>query len=113
MPLDHFVICPDKQTAAGESADAGAEMTEEEWNLRVAELNKHQVCVGNLKSHKNDISPAVFIKLRVTIQLFTPLGCNDRYKSVIQNSTTAHRTGLKCGMFYFVWISKQFSSPCN
>ena len=28
---------------ADESADAGAEVTEEEWNRRVAELNKHQV----------------------------------------------------------------------
>ena len=36
-------ICPDK--TVDESVDAGAEMTEEEWNLRVAELNKHQVCI--------------------------------------------------------------------
>ena len=32
-----------------ETTDAGAEMTEEEWNLRVAELNKHQVGLCNLK----------------------------------------------------------------
>lgn len=43
MPRDYFVICPDKTATVDESADAGAEMTEEEWNLRVAELNKHQV----------------------------------------------------------------------
>lgn len=47
--LSHFVICPDKMAAVDESADAGAEMTEEEWNLRVAELNKHQVCLCNVK----------------------------------------------------------------
>lgn len=35
--------------AVDESADAGAEMTEEEWNLRVAELNKHQVCLCNVE----------------------------------------------------------------
>lgn len=38
---------PDKTAAVDESADAGTEMTEEEWNLRVAELNKHQVGVCN------------------------------------------------------------------
>ncbi|CAG5865691.1 unnamed protein product [Menidia menidia] len=43
------MTCTDKQTAAGES-DAGAEMTEEEWNLRVAELNKHQETVEKMKS---------------------------------------------------------------
>lgn len=31
-------------------ADAGVEMTEEEWNLRVAELNKHQVCICKLNT---------------------------------------------------------------
>lgn len=36
-------IGADKTAAVGESTDTGAEMTEEEWNLRVAELNKHQV----------------------------------------------------------------------
>lgn len=36
-------IGADKSAAVGESTDTGAEMTEEEWNLRVAELNKHQV----------------------------------------------------------------------
>lgn len=47
IPFDLFyvVIFPDKQAAVDESADDGAEMTEEEWNLRVAELNKHQVCI--------------------------------------------------------------------
>lgn len=35
---------PGKTAAVDESEDVGAEMTEEEWNLRVAELNKHQVC---------------------------------------------------------------------
>lgn len=50
MPLDLFsFICPDKQAAVGESADAEAEMTEEEWNLRVAELNKHQVCISSVE----------------------------------------------------------------
>ncbi len=43
------VICADKTSAVGESTDAGAEMTEEEWNLRVAELNKHQVCLCYIK----------------------------------------------------------------
>lgn len=38
-----FVIGEDKTAAVDESTDTGAEMTEEEWNLRVAELNKHQV----------------------------------------------------------------------
>ena len=33
--------------AVDDSTDTGAEMTEEEWNLRVAELNKHQVCFCN------------------------------------------------------------------
>lgn len=44
---DHFWPCifSDKKAAVDESLDAGAEMTEEEWNLRVAELNKHQVSV--------------------------------------------------------------------
>lgn len=50
--FDYFVICPDKTAAVDESADAGAEMTEEEWNLRVAELNKHQVC--SLKTPVNN-----------------------------------------------------------
>lgn len=45
-----ILLCPDKAAAVDESVDAGAEMTEEEWNLRVAELNKHQVCICNLKS---------------------------------------------------------------
>ena len=52
MPLDRAVISADKQAAVDESADAGAEMTEEEWNLRVAELNKHQVRVCGLKTHQ-------------------------------------------------------------
>lgn len=33
----------DKTQDADETTDGGAELTEEEWNLRVAELNKHQV----------------------------------------------------------------------
>lgn len=36
-----------------EVTDAGAEMTEEEWNLRVAELNKHQVCLKTPVNNKN------------------------------------------------------------
>lgn len=39
----NIFIGADKTAAVGESTDTGAEMTEEEWNLRVAELNKHQV----------------------------------------------------------------------
>lgn len=35
----------DKTSTIWEPTDAGAEMTEEEWNLRVAELNKHQVTI--------------------------------------------------------------------
>ena len=38
-----FLFGADKTAALEESVDTGAEMTEEEWNLRVAELNKHQV----------------------------------------------------------------------
>lgn len=33
----------DKTQEADETTDGGADLTEEEWNLRVAELNKHQV----------------------------------------------------------------------
>lgn len=33
----------DKTQDADETTDGGTELTEEEWNLRVAELNKHQV----------------------------------------------------------------------
>lgn len=51
--VDYFVICADKTAAVDESLDAGAEMTEEEWNLRVAELNKHQVCLCYLKTPVN------------------------------------------------------------
>lgn len=47
--FDCFVICPDKMAPVDDSVDAGAEMTEEEWNLRVAELNKHQVYLCNLE----------------------------------------------------------------
>lgn len=47
MHCEHFFVCfvigEDKTAAVDESTDTGAEMTEEEWNLRVAELNKHQV----------------------------------------------------------------------
>lgn len=42
-PRWHAFIGADKTAAVGEASDTGAEMTEEEWNLRVAELNKHQV----------------------------------------------------------------------
>uniref|UniRef100_A0A3Q4BWA4 Follistatin-related protein 1 n=1 Tax=Mola mola TaxID=94237 RepID=A0A3Q4BWA4_MOLML len=42
-----------KRPALEESVDTGAEMTEEEWNLRVAELNKHQV--RRLKTEKKNI----------------------------------------------------------
>lgn len=34
-----FLLVSDKTAAVGEPTD----MTDEEWNLRVAELNKHQV----------------------------------------------------------------------
>ncbi|KAF3843159.1 hypothetical protein F7725_002008 [Dissostichus mawsoni] len=44
------MTCTDKTAAVDESLDAGAEMTEEEWNLRVAELNKHQETVEKMKS---------------------------------------------------------------
>ncbi|XP_042350945.1 follistatin-related protein 1-like [Plectropomus leopardus] len=44
------MTCTDKTAAVDESADAGAEMTEEEWNLRVAELNKHQETVEKMKA---------------------------------------------------------------
>lgn len=44
-PCKRFYVSidADKTAAVGEPTDTGAEMTEEEWNLRVAELNKHQV----------------------------------------------------------------------
>ncbi|XP_053185035.1 follistatin-related protein 1b [Scomber japonicus] len=42
------MTCTDK--TVDESVDAGAEMTEEEWNLRVAELNKHQETVEKMKA---------------------------------------------------------------
>lgn len=48
-----ILVCPDKTAAVDESVDTGAEMTEEEWNLRVAELNKHQVCLCDLKTLVN------------------------------------------------------------
>lgn len=57
MPLDRVIISADKQAALDESADAGAEMTEEEWNLRVAELNKHQVRICDLQTHQKLIHP--------------------------------------------------------
>ncbi|XP_040057367.2 follistatin-related protein 1 isoform X1 [Gasterosteus aculeatus] len=44
------MTCTDKTAAVDETADAGAEMTEEEWSLRVAELNKHQETVEKMKS---------------------------------------------------------------
>lgn len=49
IPLNRCIIWPDNQPAVDDSADAGVEMTEEEWNLRVAELNKHQVCICKLE----------------------------------------------------------------
>ncbi|KAF6724814.1 Follistatin-related protein 1 [Oryzias melastigma] len=49
------MICTDKHVAAGESADVGAEMTEEEWNLRVAELNKHQDTVEKSKTSTKEV----------------------------------------------------------
>ncbi|TKS67065.1 Follistatin-related protein 1 [Collichthys lucidus] len=47
------MTCTDKTAAVDEVTDAGAEMTEEEWNLRVAELNKHQVCLKTPVNNKN------------------------------------------------------------
>uniref|UniRef100_A0A8C2ZTT2 Follistatin-related protein 1 n=1 Tax=Cyclopterus lumpus TaxID=8103 RepID=A0A8C2ZTT2_CYCLU len=49
------MTCTDKTAALDETADAGAEMSEEEWNLRVAELNKHQVCLCNLKTQAKHV----------------------------------------------------------
>ncbi|MEQ2311030.1 Follistatin- protein 1 [Ameca splendens] len=49
------MTCGDKQAAVGESADTGAEMTEEEWNLRVAELNKHQETVEKMKTSTKEV----------------------------------------------------------
>ncbi|RVE57886.1 hypothetical protein OJAV_G00203650 [Oryzias javanicus] len=49
------MICTDKHVVGGESADAGAEMTEEEWNLRVAELNKHQDTVEKSKTSTKEV----------------------------------------------------------
>lgn len=46
---DFSIVFADKTAALDDTADAGAEMTEEEWNLRVAELNKHQVRVCKKK----------------------------------------------------------------
>ncbi|KAK0148300.1 Follistatin-related protein 1 [Merluccius polli] len=44
------MTCNDKTAVADESADAGTEVTEEEWNRRVAELNKHQETVEKMKA---------------------------------------------------------------
>lgn len=52
--FDYLLIGADKTAAVDESTDAGAEMTEEEWNLRVAELNKHQVCLWKPETLVND-----------------------------------------------------------
>ncbi|TNN59305.1 Follistatin-related protein 1 [Liparis tanakae] len=43
------MTCADKTEAVDETADTGADMTEDEWNLRVAELNKHQETVEKMK----------------------------------------------------------------
>ncbi|XP_077393077.1 follistatin-related protein 1b [Festucalex cinctus] len=44
------MTCTDKTAAVDESTDGDAEMTEEEWDLRVAELNKHQETVEKMKA---------------------------------------------------------------
>lgn len=82
--FDYFVICPDKMAALDDSADAGAEMTEEEWNLRVAELNKHQVCLCNLEIiiMKNVIN---YIKIKINQKCIPEFLYRER-----QSPITAH-----------------------
>ncbi|CDQ93351.1 unnamed protein product [Oncorhynchus mykiss] len=43
------MTCNDKTAVVEETGEAGQEMTEEEWSLRVAELNKHQETVEKMK----------------------------------------------------------------
>lgn len=64
ISLNRCVIWPDNQPAVDDLADAGVEMTEEEWNLRVAELNKHQVCICKLNPIKKKYSISVELKTR-------------------------------------------------
>ncbi|CAB1347263.1 unnamed protein product [Coregonus sp. 'balchen'] len=40
------MTCTDKTAVVEETGEAGQEMTEEEWSLRVTELNKHQVSLS-------------------------------------------------------------------
>ncbi|XP_029937159.1 follistatin-related protein 1 [Myripristis murdjan] len=49
------MTCTDKTAVVDESVDAGAEMTEEEWNRRVAELNKHQETVEKMKISTKEV----------------------------------------------------------
>ncbi|CAL8390423.1 unnamed protein product [Gadus morhua 'NCC'] len=49
------MTCADKTALVDESADAGAEVTEEEWNRRVAELNKHQETVEKMKASTKEV----------------------------------------------------------
>ncbi|CAL8344536.1 unnamed protein product [Boreogadus saida] len=49
------MTCADKAALGDESADAGAEVTEEEWNRRVAELNKHQETVEKMKASTKEV----------------------------------------------------------
>ncbi|CAB1328921.1 unnamed protein product [Coregonus sp. 'balchen'] len=44
------MTCTDKTAVVEETGEAGQEMTEEEWSLRVAELNKHQETVEKMKA---------------------------------------------------------------
>lgn len=47
-----FILCIsflDKTAVVEETGEAGQEMTEEEWSLRVTELNKHQVSLSPRK----------------------------------------------------------------
>uniref|UniRef100_A0A8C7VQA1 Follistatin-related protein 1 n=1 Tax=Oncorhynchus mykiss TaxID=8022 RepID=A0A8C7VQA1_ONCMY len=43
------MTCTDKTAVVKETGEAGQEMTEEEWSLRVTELNKHQETVEKMK----------------------------------------------------------------
>ncbi|KAM9447761.1 follistatin-related protein 1-like isoform 2-T3 [Salvelinus alpinus] len=44
------MTCNDKTAVVEETGEAGQEMAEEEWSLRVAELNKHQETVEKMKA---------------------------------------------------------------
>lgn len=85
MPLEHFwLICylfQDKTTALDESTDTGAEMTEEEWNLRVAELNKHQVWLCDLSNHIKKIN-----KTAMSSGLSQSNGSGSHYHKPVQNT---------------------------